>query len=180
MITLFFIVIFEASAVRLAMDPQNAVFTGFSYSDGGRGISLGLESRLTQLIYINMGGFTSIVPRVGDIDSREPSDWISMNHGIWAAPGWRVPHRYTKGAFQWDIMFRAGFACLFSKDVNREDLPLFDPAALLGTDFYLRWHNLGLRWSNKLFLYEPETPKTLEAVPLQRPQSSLEFFIQWN
>ena len=172
--------IFEASAVRLALEPQNRVFLGGAYNDGGRGFSLGMESRLTQLIYVNMGGFTSISPAVGDINSEDPQDWLTLNHGIWAAPGWRIPHRYKENALNWDIILRGGFACLFSKDVNRDDLPLFDPGGLVGVDFYLLKYNFGLRWSNKLFIYEPETTISLEAVPVQRLQSSIEIFFQWE
>lgn len=179
-LVVFLFGIFEASAVRLAMDPQNRTFLGASYNDGGQGFSLGIESRLTQLIYINMGGFASISPAVGDINSKNPEDWITMNHAIWAAPGWRIPHRYKENGINWDVIVRGGFACLFSKDVNRDDLPLFDPGGLVGVDFYLRKNDFGLRWSNKIFIYEPETPLTLEAVPMQRPQSSLELFWQWD
>lgn len=180
MLIVFLLGIFDVSAARIAMDPQNRVFLGAAYNDGGQGFSLGLESRLTQLIYINMGGFASITPSVGDINSNMPEDWITMNHGIWAAPGWRIPHRYKENSLKWDMILRGGFACLFSKDVNREDLPLFDPSGLVGVDFYLRKNNFGLRWSNKMFLYEPETPKTLQAVSLQRPQSAVEIFLQWE
>lgn len=180
MLLVFLLGIFDASAVKMAMDPQNRVLFGASYNDGGQGFSVGIESRLTQLIYVNMGGFSSIKPNSGDINSDQAGDWITMNHGIWAAPGWRIPHRYAENSLNWDVIVRGGFACVFSKDANRDDLPLFDPAGLLGADFYLRKNNFGIRWSNKIFLYESATVKTYEAVPMQRPQSALELFYQWE
>jgi hypothetical protein len=177
---LFIFGILEAQAVRLAMEPQNRGFIGASYNDGGQGLSVGIESRLTQLIYVNIGGFTSLSSEFGDVDSDSPKDWFKMNHGIWAAPGWRIPHRYKENAVNWDIIMKGGFACVFSSDSYREDLPLFDPAGLAGVDFYLRKNRVGLRWSNKVFFYEPESTKILKGVPVQKLQSALEIFWQWE
>ena len=41
-----------------------------------------------------MGGFCGTPVHDGDVDSREEQDWVLFNHGLWAAPGWRIPHRY--------------------------------------------------------------------------------------
>ena len=46
-------------ASRIAMDPQNKVHVGASVIGSSYGASLGLDSRLTQLIYIDIGGFFS-------------------------------------------------------------------------------------------------------------------------
>ena len=126
-------------------------------------LSVGIESRLTQLIYVNIGGFTCLLLQsLAMLTLIVPKDWFKMNHAIWAAPGWRVPHRYKENAVNWDVIMRGGFACVFSSDAYREDLPLFDPAALAGVDFYLRKNRVGLRWSNKVFFYEPESTKIVE------------------
>ena len=170
----------EAQAVRLAMEPQNRLLVGYSHIDGGMGSTVSFESRLTQLIYVNMGGFVTLAENQGDIDSSDPQDWLKMNHAIWAAPGWRIPHRYKSGGWNWDVMLRGGFACVFTDDVYRDDLLLVDPAALTGLDVYLHNGDAGLRVSNRVFLYQPEPTQTLKGVSIQRLQSSVEFFWQWD
>lgn len=172
--------IFPASAVRIAMEPQNRVFMGASHSDGGNGFSVGIESRLTQLIYINMGGFGTFSENIGNIESDNEQDWVKMEHAIWAAPGWRIPHRYKENAWNWDIMARGGFACVFSSDAYRTDLSLVDPAGLAGIDFYLQRSSFGLRWTNKAFFYQPNVSKTLQSISTQRIQSAVELFWQWD
>jgi len=174
-----YIFIGKATAVPLAMDPQNSLFIGPSWIDKGYGTSFGMESRLTQLIYINIGGFVTLTENVGDIESNDQQDWIRLQHSIFAAPGWRVPHRYTDG-INWNIIFRAGFACVFTGDANRTDLLLVDPAGLGGLDLYLQKKKFGIRSSSKLFIYQPELTKTLQGLNTRRFQSSLELFWQWE
>ena len=172
-----------AEAVRLALEPQNRVYAGVVQTDGGLGGTVSIESRLTQLITINMGGFVSSPVHYGDIESREEQDWVKLNHGLWAAPGWRIPHRYGKGNLNWDLIGRAGFACLFTTDAFRDDLYLIDPAGLVGVDGYLQYkisedHTVGVRFSNKMFAYQPDLTRTLQGLPVQRFQHGIEFFWQ--
>ena len=77
----------KVEAVRLALEPQNRVYAGIVQSDGGLGGTVSIESRLTQLITINMGGFVSTPVHYGDVESRNEQDWVVLNHGLWAAPG---------------------------------------------------------------------------------------------
>ena len=173
----------DASAVRLALEPQNRVYAGVVQSDGGLGGTVSIESRLTQLITINMGGFVSTPVHYGEVESRDEQDWVLLNHGLWAAPGLRIPHRYGKGAMNWDIIGRAGFACVFTTDAFRDDLYLIDPAGLIGLDGYLQYkvsdnNTIGLRISNKIFAYQPDLTRTLTGLPVQRLQHSLELFWQ--
>lgn len=173
----------DASAVRLALEPQNRVYAGVVQSDGGLGGTVSIESRLTQLITINMGGFVSTPVHYGEVESRDEQDWVLLNHGLWAAPGLRIPHRYGKGAMNWDIIGRAGFACVFTTDAFRDDLYLIDPAGLIGLDGYLQYkvsdnNTIGLRMSNKIFAYQPDLTRTLTGLPVQRLQHSLELFWQ--
>ena len=180
MFGLLIILIQQAHAVRLAMEPQNRLLVGYSHIDGGQGTTISFESRLTQLIYVNMGGFTTLVDNAGDIESSTPEEWLKMNHAIWAAPGWRVPHRYKDAGFNWDLLLRGGFACVFTDDVFRDDLLLVDPSALAGVDVYLHKGDAGLRVSNRMFFYQPEPTQTLQGVSIQRLQSSVEVFWQWD
>lgn len=173
----------EAQAVRLALEPQNRVYAGVVQSDGGLGGTLSIESRLTQLININMGGFISVPVHYGNADTRDEQAWVKLNHGLWAAPGWRIPHRYGKGKVNWDVVGRVGFACVFTTDAFRDDLYLIDPAGLLGLDGYLTLkvseeRVMGLRTSNKVFAYQPDLTRTLKGLPVQRVQHSIELFWQ--
>ena len=173
----------NVEAVRLALEPQNRVYAGFVQSDGGLGGTVSIESRLTQLITINMGGFISTPTHYGDIESRDEQDWVLLNHGLWAAPGWRIPHRYGNGKFNWDIVGRAGFACVFTTDAFRDDLYLIDRAGILGLDGYLQYkvseeNTIGLRLSNKMFAYQPDLTRTLTGLPVQRLQHGIEIFWQ--
>ena len=170
----------DASAVRLAMDAQNRAFVGGSWIDGGYGPSLGIESRLTQLIYINMGGFRTITPPLGDTDSDSEQDWVTMRHAIWAAPGWRIPHRYKENSINWDIIARGGFACVFSSDAHFANNFLVDPAGLVGVDLYLHNQKFGVRSSTKLFMYQATLSKNLTGINVNRVQSSIELYLQWD
>jgi hypothetical protein len=180
MIMLISFFVGDASAVKLAMDAQNRVFVGGAWIDGGYGPTIGLESRLTQLIYINIGGFTSLSEDISDVDSTDQQDWLKLNHGIFAAPGWRVPHRYKEDSVNWDILFRGGFACVFSADANLDDYYTVDPAGLIGVDLYLQKQNFGIRSSNKVFMYQPTMSKTLSSISASRVQTSIELFWQWE
>lgn len=173
----------DSEAVRLALEPQNRIFAGVVHSDGGPGGTVSIESRLTQLITINMGGFVSVPARYGDSESRDEQDWVVLNHGLWAAPGLRIPHRYGSGNINWDLVGRAGFACVFTTDAHREDLYLMDPAGLVGIDGYLQYkvsdeNTIGLRFSSKLFAYQPNLTRTLAGLPVQRLQHGIEVFWQ--
>ena len=172
--------VLPANAVRLALEPQNKVLFGPSWIDGGYGASLSIESRLTQLVYVNVGSTMSFTENVGDNDSENPQDWIKLNHAVWAAPGWRIPHRYKEESLNWDVVFRGGFACVFTDDSYIQDYVLIDPAGLAGVDLYLRKGNLGLRSSSKAFLYQPAPSKMRTNIVTQRFQSSLEMFWVWE
>ena len=173
----------DSEAVRLALEPQNRVYAGVVQSDGGLGGTVSVESRLTQLITINMGGFVSTPAHYGDVDSREEQDWVLLNHGLWAAPGWRIPHRDKNAKINWDLVGRAGFACVFTTDAFRDDLYLIDPAGLVGVDGYLKYkvseeNTVGLRLSSKVFAYQPSLTRTLTGLPVQRLQYGVELFWQ--
>ena len=168
-------------AVRLALEPQNRVYAGVVQSDGGLGGTVSIESRLTQLITINMGGFVSTPVHYGDIESRDEQDWVLLNHGLWAAPGWRIPHRYGDRKLNWDIVGRAGFACVFTTDAFRDDLYLIDPAGIVGLDGYLQYkiseeNTIGVRMSNKMFAYQPDLTRTLTGLPVQHLSMVLNFW----
>ena len=104
--------------------------------------------------------FVSTPTIFGDSDSREEQDWVLLNHGLWAAPGWRIPHRYKNTKVKLGFGgSSAGFACVFTTDAFGDDLYLIDPAGLVGLDGYLQYtvsedktKGVGL---NKMFAYQP-------------------------
>jgi hypothetical protein len=69
---------------------------------------------------------------------------------------------------------------VFSDDANKDNYYLVGPAGLLGVDLYLRKKGIGIRSSNKVFLYQPTMSKTLSSISATRIQSSIELFLQWG
>ena len=178
-----FMVPTNSEATRLALEPQNRIYAGGVQSDGGLGGTVSIESRLTHLLTINIGGFVSTPTQYGDVESRDEQDWVMLNHGLWAAPGWRIPHRYGNGKINWDLVARAGFGCVFTTDAFRQDLYLIDPSGLVGVDGYLQYkvsddNTVGLRLSSKVFAYQPNLTRTRVRLPVQRLQHGIEFFWQ--
>ena len=150
----FFLIVFFISictlfpsvshAQAIALEPQNRILAGYTFNDGNQGVGIGFDSRLTQLIYINIGTFFSLTDRKYTIDEADPSSLISLSNGIYAAPGFRLPHRYKsdKNALNWDILFRTGFACVSSQNAFGENWFLVEPAALLGIDLQLKKYKM--------------------------------------
>ena len=87
-----------AEAVRLALEPQNRMIVGTGQVDDGFGISMSVESRLTQLVYINLGGTISIPKHYGNLAEVDAKEWVKMNHIIWyaALTPYRLPERQPK------------------------------------------------------------------------------------
>ena len=173
-----------AEAVRLALEPQNRMIVGTGQVDDGFGISMSVESRLTQLVYINLGGTISIPKHYGNLAEVDAKEWVKMNHIIWAAPGWRIHHRYSE-KINWDVIARGGFACIFSTDAYKEELFLINPAGLAGVDGYINFkidekNTVGTRLTNKLFFYTPTVTATFETISVQKWQNGIEFFWQWQ
>ena len=107
-----------------------------SQNDATLGVSVGFDSRLSQLVYVNVGGFYSFSDKVYTVDEDDMQTWISLNKGIWVAPGIRWPIRYKKRRAQWDVFIRVGFGCVSSNNAFDKDWFLVEPAGLGGIDFF--------------------------------------------
>ena len=168
-------------AQAITLEPQNRVLAGYTFNDGNQGVGIGFDSRLTQVIYINVGTFFSLIDRKYTIDEEEPSSLISLRNGIYAAPGLRFPHRYKseRDALNWDILFRTGFACVSSQNALEENWFLVEPAALVGIDLLLKKYNYGFSLSSKVFRYRVDISSLQETLYVTRPQVSAVFFYQW-
>ncbi len=171
-----------AAAWIMPLDPQNRAHAGLSLTDSSlsRGFTFGLDSRMTRLVYVDVGGFASLSPLAEtDPDSVEdPTDLISLRHGLTVTPGFRIPHRYNEG-FNWDLTFRGGFGAIWAQDASSTGPLQVDPALLTGADLLLRYGAVGLRTSGRVFGFKTFTKKTKNETPVARPQYSVEVVIQW-
>jgi len=147
----------SADAARMPLEPQNRLHLGLAAMDGAEsyGLTLGMDSRLTRFVSIDLGGFLSATesPLLTQPEDSTIEDWISMRHGVWFAPGLRVPHRYGEG-LTWDVFLRGGFATVWSDDASADYDTLFDVAMLGGLDVMIRKNKIGLRASGKGFFYK--------------------------
>jgi hypothetical protein len=165
----------------MALEPQNRTLIGYTYNDGNMGFGLGFDSRLTQLIFINIGAFISVSDREYQVDEDDPLTWISLYNGIYAAPGFRIPHRYKsdRQATNWDVVTRTGFACVSSKNAFAKDWFLVEPATFVGVDILLKKYRYGLSLSGKAFHYRADISSIQKSLDTRRPQFSALLFYQW-
>ena len=173
----------QASARRVPLEAQIRAHGGLSLvnKDINPGATLGLDTRLTRLLYMDVGGFASLVETLGDAAPDEPSDAFSLRHAIYVTPGVRVPHRYGEG-WNWDVIGRVGFGAVWAHDAasNNESAAVYtDPALAAGGDFVVRRESVGVRISGRGFWWQSFSALTNEDIGLVRPQASLEFLYQW-
>lgn len=171
----------SAKAWVMPLDPQNRVHGGFTLTDHAMapGFTVGLDSRMTRMIFVDVGGFgTLVAPDEVDIDEVEDPDLIRLRHGLTVTPGLRIPHRYGQG-INWDLTLRAGFGAVWATDASAEYAVQVDPALISGADFLVRKGAVGIRPSARVFAFNPFTKRTKEEVPMVRPQYSIEMVFQW-
>ena len=172
-----------ADARRMPLDPLNRVHLGLSLADrGNMGIGAGFDSRLTRLVYVDLGAYMSPMSPSGDTptsDPREvPEDWFSMRHGLYVTPGLRVPHRY-KGDITWDVTGRLGFGVVWVEDAAYDNTLYINPAIVGGADLLLRKDKIGLRLSGKAQSFKAYAHTIRDDVHLVRPQFGAEAVYQW-
>lgn len=142
----------------MPLDPQTRLHMGLSLNNGveSKGITGGMDSRLSRFISIDVSGFISASETftlTPDESDSTVSDWVTLRHGLYAAPGIRVPHRYGEGLV-WDLFFRVGFGSVWSQDASNEYDWLFDAALLGGVDALVRQGPIGVRVAAKGFFYK--------------------------
>lgn len=177
-----------AEARRMSLDPLNRIHAGFSMADNftAMGGTLGFDSRLTRLAFVDIGGFfsgTEVAQETVDLGS-DPKSWFELRHGIYVTPGLRVPHRYQDEGFNWDIIGRAGMGAIWAHDPSQttEDgrmVHISEPAMVAGADALLRWNKIGLRFSGKAFGWRSYQPVADDTVGVVRPQFAVEGVFQW-
>jgi len=157
------------------LEPQLRFGTGLSIVDKTVGISASFDTRMSHLIYVSIGGFRSLdIPLAEDY-----ADKIALRHGIWAAPSFRFPHRYSKTRINWDVFLQTGFAATFSELTEEEDWFLMEPTGLIGLEGILFLDAIAIRVGGKYFFYNPYVPAYNERLFLFRPQINLELAYTW-
>jgi len=178
-----------AQARRLPLDPENRVHLGVALTDNtSLSLTGGLDSRLTRMVSVDVGGFVSPIPLPDSIvpTSADGKDYIFLRHGIYVTPGFRVPHRQPK-ALQWDVVGRFGFAAVFSNDVhpdnsttpNERFVTEANPAFLGGLEVDLRHEHVGLRLAPRAFFSRPFSQFEGRDLVMLQPQYAAELFYQW-
>ncbi len=141
----------EAPARRgLPVAAKNRAHFGAAWTPGSSHLVAGFDSRMTQSISMDVGGFLSPL---------EPSDperddhWV-LRHGLFVTPGVRIPHR-NRPALKWDIIIKGGFGPVWVADAeSRYDLQI-NPALVTGADLMLRYGQWGIRVENRLWYMKP-------------------------
>lgn len=178
-----------AQARRLALEPENRIHLGAALTDStSLGVFGGLDSRLTRVVYVDVGGFVSPIPLADDIvpATDDGRDYIFLRHGIYVGPGLRLPHRQP-ASFQWDVTGRLGFAAVWSNDVHPDNSTTpnerfeieADPALLGGIEGLIRKDSVGLKLSARGYLFRPFSQFEGLDLVLLRPQYIAEFVYQW-
>ena len=163
----------------LTLEPQNRFTAGLSWSDEYLGAAVGLDSRISQLVYVNIGAFYSFSDKTYTVDEDDMQSWIALSQAIWVAPGIRWPHRYKADGLNWDVFLRAGFACVSSENAFDKDWFLVEPAGLGGVDLLLKQDKYGFRLSAKEFYYRVDIPHPQETFFTWRLQVATEFLYQF-
>lgn len=179
-----------ANAGRMPLESLNRIHGGLAITDNLTGVGgiVGMDSRLTRLVFVDLGGFFTpgnqqFDPRV-DPEKQEAQEWYTLRNGLYAAPGMRIPHRYKDG-FNWDLIGRAGFAALWVADEsqriipNDEALVYSEASLLLGADVLFRFDDVGVRLSGKAYGWQAYSPVKQDESSTIRPQFTLEGVYQF-
>lgn len=179
-----------ARADQMALDPQNRLHAGASWTTGPAaiGLQVGLDSRLTRVVALDFGAFAAPLPLDAEdaMPDMDPRETHFMRHGVYVTPGLRVPHGQPAN-WAWDVFVRAGGGVLFLANLD-PDIPAsgsgvyaLNPAlgGTGGADVLVRGKNLGLRAAGRVWMFE-----VVQAAPTQRwlvtrPQATLEVVYQW-
>ncbi|MCB9744597.1 MAG: hypothetical protein H6741_32130 [Alphaproteobacteria bacterium] len=187
---------------RRPLDPEIRLHAGPSMMPGPSGVGgiFGMDSRLTRVIYMDVGGLVSPVPIAGAFfveDDALPREHFRLRHAIYVAPGLRMPHRQPS-RFHWDATFRFGATMVWSTDVSLSQAVYanssigrrleFDAGGLVGLELMLlqppkgvgaRFGRVGVRASGRTLVYLPFFEDELDDVLVWTPQVGLEGVYQF-
>ena len=154
-----------ANANGLPSGAQNRLHVGGAWTPGSMQVQGGFDSRLTQSISVDVGGF--FAPGAPKAPSGS-GPWV-LRHGLVVDPGIRIPHR-NKSELKWDLIVRAGFGPVWVADADsRFDLQI-NPALNAGADLMFRYHNIGLRFEGRMWYMKPFSKYDQMEMATVRPQ----------
>jgi hypothetical protein len=170
------------TAQAQALDPMNRLHLGVSFVQGPSplGATIGFDSRLTRLAFVDAGGFGSLGtpdPDALDPDTL-PEDALRLRHGIYIAPGIRVPHVQPQ-AFGFDVLPRVGMAAVWLADLDSDRVEGRNPfstevAGFLGVDLSVQKGAVGVRASYRHVFCSPYVQDRKEDMPINTPLFTLE------
>jgi len=182
-IALFVLCLHHQPAVARSMplDPMNRVHAGLSLAGpSSMGLMLGMDSRLTQIIYMDLAGFMSVSDPVAETtepDITGASTWL-LRHGLYCAPGLRIPHKQPED-WSWDILIRGGFGAVWAADAAAAFDVDGNPALLTGGELVVRKSEIGVRLSAKAFYARVYSKYRSIETSIVRPQFGAEMFYQF-
>ena len=154
-----------ADARRMPMEAQNRIHVGGAWTPGGSMVTMGFDSRMTQVIFIDVGSFVS-VGKAGTVSENDP---YILRQGLYVDPGFRIPHR-NKGDLYWDIIMRGGFGPVWLADQKSDNEVRIMPAFNGGADFMLRYGDVGFRIEGRAWYATPYSEYEQQEVVTIRPQ----------
>jgi len=177
-----------AQAAGNSMSPRVRAHLGAAITEGPNGVGVigGMESRLSRLIYVDLGAmYNPVSLSPDDLGGMEFSQPFLVRDYIYIMPGLRIPHKQPVN-FQWDLNVRAGPAVLWSAYVgnvlNPEtlyDALEMDVSMLAGADLGLMFGQVGVRFSGRVVLAMPFDQSQGKGVFIAVPQGGLEAFYQF-
>ncbi|MSQ01517.1 MAG: hypothetical protein EXR71_06445 [Myxococcales bacterium] len=177
-----------ASAATL--EPQVRIHLGANYVGGPApfGVSAGMDARLTRLVGIDLGGFVTpgTIAEEDRITRSNNADYFSLRHGIYFAPGLRIPHPQPR-RWAWEIFIRAGAGAVWYADtkpgaysLDGDEYPVTAAmGGMGGADAFVRVGIWGVRVAGRAWLYEGQHPQSSTPALLVQPQVSLEGIVQF-
>ncbi len=156
-----------AQAARPSLDPEVRLHAGASIVQGPGpvGLMIGLDSRLTRFIYVDIAGFVSPfgLERLDLGDEATSRDYMRLRHSVHMLPGFRIPHRQPQG-FTWDLVLRGGTGVAWAANLapintqttpNHEPVVQMDVTAIAGLDALIRKDHFGVRLTGRVLGFSP-------------------------
>lgn len=177
-----------AQAAGNSMNPRVRAHLGAVITEGPNPVGLtgGMESRMSRLIYIDLGAMINPAQiSLEDLGNEEFSQPFLVRDYIYIMPGLRIPHKQPVN-FQWDFNLRAGPAVLWSAYVGEvlnpetlyDELEM-DVSFLTGADLGLMFGRMGVRVSGRVVLAMPFDQAQGKGRFIWVPQGGLEAFYQF-
>ena len=174
----------DAHAQAVALDSLVRVHGGVSFVRpvAVPGVMVGMDTRLTRLMAVDVVGFYSpLEPDAWSISpDAEIENLFRLRHGVLMAPGIRIPHGQPQ-FLSWDLIFRGGVGAIWLADLSGMESVQDDyrslavPTGLLGADLGLHPQTFGIRLAFRQFFLSPFSWEERETVNVAvSPSSSSE------